>query len=115
MRRGAKWHAAVNLTLFEVQARVEIQGTPQPEYPMVQVFIRTHPQRYNALICACRTCTQIVRAECDMVTVARAPLLGMSSVAYLPTSRNWYKCTQHNILRRRRQGETLKERESGLP
>ena len=39
VRRGAKWHAAVNLKLFEVQARVEIQGTPQPEYPMVQVFI----------------------------------------------------------------------------
>ena len=45
VRRGAKWHAAVNLKLFEVQARVEIQGTPQPEYPMMQVFIRTHPQR----------------------------------------------------------------------
>jgi len=41
VRRGAKWQAAVNWKLFEVQARVEIQGTPQPEYPMVQ-GVHTH-------------------------------------------------------------------------
>jgi hypothetical protein len=78
------------------------------------VFIRT-PSALVCAICACRTCTQIVRAKYDMVTEARVPLLGMLSMAYLLTSRNWYKCTQHNILRRRRQGGTLKERESGLP
>ena len=104
VRRGAKWHAAVNLKLFEVQARVEIQGTPQPEDPMVQ-GVHTQTLSASMLSCACRTCTQIVRAECDMVTVPRAPLLGMLSMAYLLTSCNGYKCTQHNILRRRRQGE----------
>ena len=33
VRGGAKWQAVVNLKLFEVQAHVEIQGTPQPETP----------------------------------------------------------------------------------
>jgi len=28
-----KWQAVVNLKLFDVQAHVEIQGTPQPETP----------------------------------------------------------------------------------
>ena len=33
VRGGAKWQAVVNLKLFDVQAHVEIQGTPQPETP----------------------------------------------------------------------------------
>ena len=50
VRRGAKWHAAVNLKLFEVQARVEIQGTPQPEDPMVQ---GVHTQTLSASMLSC--------------------------------------------------------------
>ena len=41
-----------------------------------------HPQRSHALICARRMCTQVVRTECDMVSVARA------------TCCRWHTCSQ---------------------